>query len=236
MLTTELQDLRASYAGLLLSTETIRERLNAEEESRQDVAKALTPFPAAFAEIENLHTRQEEASEILTTIKQRVEVTADREKSLLTTMDSVHGGVGKLQSGMDGVYSEVKDISVAVSEMSTVQASARTSLQDFGKRMDTKFEEAAETARENSQRLENSSEDVVQVLQKMERNSQRSLWVFAIVLAILFIALVSFSAKLSQLGSSGAASSESLVNESPAQEAVGTALVGVEVLSDELEF
>lgn len=236
MLTTELQDLRASYAGLLLSTEAIRERFNAEEESRQDVAKALTPFPAAFAEIENLHTRQEEASEILTTIKQRVEVTADREKSLLTTMDSVHGGVGKLQSGMDGVYSEVKDISVAVSEMSTVQASARTSLQDFGKRMDTKFEEAAETARENSQRLENSSEDVVQVLQKMERNSQRSLWVFAIVLAILFIALVSFSAKLSQLGSSGAASSESLVNESPAQEAVGTALVGVEVLSDELEF
>ena len=64
MLSAELQDLRASYAGLLHSTEDIRERMELEKESSQTVVKALSPFPAAVAGIEKLQTRQEEATAV----------------------------------------------------------------------------------------------------------------------------------------------------------------------------
>lgn len=115
MLEAELQDLRASYAGLLHSTEDIRERMDMESESRQSVTKALSPFPAAVAGIEKLQSRQEEASEILTTIRERLDTSSDRDQSLLSAMDSIYGGVGELNAGVDAVHVGVDKVGEAVS-------------------------------------------------------------------------------------------------------------------------
>ena len=200
-LVTELQDLRASYAGLLNSTEDIKDRLETGRETHQSVTKALSPFPAAIASIEQLQTRQQEASEILTDIRERVDTTADRDDALLSTMDSVHGGVGKLQGEVGAVHTDVKKVTLAVSDIAVSQASVSADLGDFGKKMDIKFEQAEQSARENAERLGQSGDDVLIALRKMEKSSQRNLWVFASLLTVLFITLIAFSAKISKLGS-----------------------------------
>jgi uncharacterized protein YoxC len=250
MLAAELQDLRASYAGLLHSTDDIRERIELEKESRQSVTKALSPFPAAVAGIEKLQTRQEEASEILGTIRERLDDTSDREETLLKSMDSIHGGVGELQVDVSAVHSDVKQVTASVSDLLSGQVSASASLGDFGEKMEMRFEEAAKAAQQNADRLGQSSDDVLQVLRQMERTSQRGVWIFAGLIAVLFFALIGFSAKMSQLSSvvvpsepsvlpttsavsttsastdANAAENESLVTSEPV----------AEVLVDDLEF
>ena len=237
MLSAELQDLRASYAGLLHSTEDIRERMELEKENTRTVAKALSPFPAAVAGIEKLHTRQEEATEVLSSIRHRLDTTSDREESLLSSMDSIHGGFGKLQAEVGSIHSGVSQTAEGISEIAANQLTASVSLGDFGEKMETRFEEAAELAHKNSKRIEQSNDDVLLVLRQMERNSQRGLWIFASLLAILFVTLICFSAKMSQLGVSQAVAPSSMVEEPVSSEdSYVSSEPAAQVLVDELEF
>lgn len=225
-LAAELQDLRASYAGLLHSTEDMRERFELETESRHSVAKALTPFPAAVAGIERLQTRQEEASEILSSIRERISGTAERDEALLSTMDTIHGGVSVVQSG-------VEKVTEAVAGLAKTQLTAVASVGDLGDKMDARFEEAAEAAKKNAERLEQSSDDVLLVLRQMERNSQRGLWIFASLLAVLFIALICFSAKMSKMGMTSEATAP--VDSVP-EDVYAASDLDHQVLVDEMEF
>ena len=239
MLEAELQDLRASYAGLLHSTVDIREQFEQEKESRQIVAKALSPFPAAVAGIENLQTRQEEAGEILSTIRERLNTTSSREEEMLSSMDSIHGGVGKLQTEVGTVSLGMVKVTESVSGIAQGQVEVSSSLGHIDEKMDLRFEEAAKSAKSNAERVEKSGDEVLQVLRKVERNSQRGLWVFATLLAILFIALICFSAKMSQLTSEAVSEPEAVVSGPVvAQESLvsTTAEPAAEVLVDDFEF
>ena len=237
-LTTELQDLRASYAGLLHSTEDIRERMELERDNHKTVTKALSPFPAAVAGIEKLQTRQEEASEILSNIRERLDKTADRDETMLKSMDSIHGGVGELQTEVGAVHVDVKEVTASVSEIMAGQLSASASLGEFGEKMDFHFEEAAKTAQENVERIGQSSDDVLQVLRQMERNSQRGVWIFAGLIAILFFALIGFSAKMTQLSSAFSAQPavQPTVEAITQEEDLVVVEPAAEVLVDEFEF
>lgn len=241
MLSAELQDLRASYAGLLHSTEDIRDQMEAEKESQQTVAKALSPFPAAFAGIEKLRNRQEEASEVLVSIKDRLDTSSDRDKSLLGSMDSIGGGVDQLQSEVRTIQTSVSQVSEGLSELAACQLNASTSLSNFDNKLEDHFEEAAEVARNNAKSAKESSDDVLQMLRQMERNSQRGLWVFASLVAVLFIVLVCLSAKMSQLSGAGSVSSQtfdSLVVEEGVDtgSSLGANEAAAQVLLDDLEF
>lgn len=233
-LTAELQDLRASYAGLLHSTEDIRERMDLEKENHKTVTKALSPFPAAVAGIEKLQTRQEEASEILLNIREKLDSTSDRDATLLQSMDSIHGGVGSLKTEVGAVHTDVKAVTQSVAEIAAGQLTASASLGDFGEKMEARFEEAAQTARENADRMEQSSDDVLLVLKQMERNSQRGLWIFASLLAVLFVVLISFSAKMSQMNV--AAPATPVPEQVAAEESYLANEPAAEVLVDEFEF
>ncbi|GHC48911.1 hypothetical protein [Roseibacillus persicicus] len=230
-LAAELQDLRASYAGLLHSTEDIRDRFELETESRHNVAKALSPFPAAVAGIERLQTRQEEASEILTSIRERIGSTVERDQKMLTSMDAIHGGVNVVQSG-------VEKVNQAVAGLAENQMTAVASVGDLGSRMDAHFEKVAEAAKQNTERLEQSSDDVLTVLRQMERNSQRGLWIFATLLAVLFVALVCFSAKMSQLEATQTEiPSAGVATGTPSEsESYAASDSDAQVLVDEFEF
>lgn len=195
VLENELRDLRASYAALLHSTEDIRERLDAEEESRQTVQRALSPFPAAVAGLENIRTRQEEAGEILLNIRERMETTADRDEEVMASLGFLNGGVKDLQSGVTQVSEVVQEVAQGQSEMSA-------SLGSLGTGFTEKLEEvksSTEAAQKSSERVEQSTGDVLEVLKKMEVNHQRGLWIFASLIGILFVVLVCFAAKLSQV-------------------------------------
>ena len=240
MLEAELQDLRASYAGLLHSTEEIREHFDLDKESRESVTKALSPFPSAIAGIEDLQTRQEEASEILTSIRDRLSTTTNREEALLASMDSIHGGVGKLESEVGAVNLGIEKVTGVVSEIAEGQVAASTNLGKFDEKMELRFEEAAKSAQANAERLEHSGDEVLQVLRQLERNSQRGLWVFASVLAVLFIALICFSAKMSQLTSQALEEPAVIAAPEVAIASTESSLIATEpvaqVLSDDFEF
>ena len=240
MLEAELRDLRASYAGLLHSTEDIREQFELEKESRESVTKALSPFPSAVAGIETLQTRQEEAGVILGTIRERLSKTADREESLLSSMDSIHGGFGKLQSKVGAVHLGVEKVTETVSGIAEGQVEVGTNLGKFDKKMDLRFEEAAKSAQANAERLEQSGDEVLQVLRQMERNSQRGLWIFASVIAVLFIALICFSAKMSQLTAESAEAPEAIAAPAIATDLSQDTLVATDpvaqVLEDDFQF
>lgn len=239
MLTAELKDLRSSYAGLLLSTEEIREQLEEERGRHKEITQVLSPFPGAIENIEVVKTRQEEASEILTTIRERLDKASDRDSSLLESMDQVHGGIVSLTTGVGTVNAGMQEVAKNVSEVAAGQASAQAVIGDFGVKMEKRFEKAAELARKNAERVEQSSDDVLLVLKQMERNSQRGLWIFAILLAVLFFILIGFSAKMSQLGSkaegspaTGAASESQTTSE----QGLLVSEPAAEVLVDEFEF
>ncbi|MGJ8723113.1 MAG: hypothetical protein ACSHYB_01035 [Roseibacillus sp.] len=238
MLKAELQDLRASYAGLLHSTEDIREQFEAEKEERKGVAKALSPFPAAVAGIENLQTRQEEAGEILSTIRERLDSTVNRDESLLSAMDSVHGGVGKLQTEVGAVNVGVEKVTEVVSGIAEGQIEVGASIENFDKKMELRFEEAATSAQVNVERMEQSGDEVLQVLRQMERNSQRGLWIFASLLAILFVALICFSANVNRLTSSAVVEPVSAPVTAPAvvEESLIPSEPVAQVLEDDFEF
>ena len=218
MLEAELRDLRASYAGLLHSTEDLREQVELDKESRESVTKALSPFPSAVAGIEDIQTRQEEAGEILGSIRERLATTSSREESLLSSMDSIHGGFGKLQTEMGSVNLGVGKMTKAVSGIAEGQAEASAHLGRFSEKIELRFKEAARSAQANAERVEQSGDEVLQVLRQVERNSQRGLWIFATLLAVLFIGLICFAAKLSQFTSEAVVEPEGL----PALEAVAT--------------
>lgn len=234
MLEAELQDLRASYAGLLHSTEDIREQFELEKEERQGVTKALSPFPAAVAGIENLQTRQEEAGEILSTIRERLDSKVNRDESLLSSMDSIHGGVGKLQSEVGTVNIGVEKVAAVVSGIAEGQAEVNANLGDFDEKLDLRFEEAATSAQVNAKRMEQSGDEVLQVLRQMERNSQRGLWIFASLLVILFIALICFSSNVNRLTSAAV----SAPTETPAvvEDPLVSSKPVAQVLQDDFEF
>ena len=241
MLEAELRDLRASYAGLLHSTEDIREQIVQNKEDRENFNNALSPFPSAAAGIESLQTRQEEASEILTSIRDRVTLTGDREDSLYTTMDSVHGGVGKLQSQVGAVNVGVEVVTQTVFGIVEEQGEVKENLSNFDEKVERRFKEAALTAQANAERVEQSGDEVLQVLRQVERTSQRGLWIFATVLAVLFIALICFSAKMSQLTSEvieepAAAEVSAEVVATPAEDSLVAAEPVAQVLNDDFEF
>lgn len=198
MLSAELQDLRASYAGLLHSTEDIRDRMDHEKENRENITQALSPFPAAVAGIERLQTRQEEAREVLGTIRERLDLTSSRDETLLSSMERIHGGVDELSSDVGAVHTGIETVSKSMTSIVAAQSAASASLGDFGEKMEQRFDQAAVTAKVNAERFGQSSDDVLQVLRQMERNSQRGVWIFAALIAVLFFALIGFSAKMSE--------------------------------------
>lgn len=192
MLENELRDLRASYAGLLHTTEDIRERLDEEQESRQTVQRALSPFPAAVAGLESIRTRQEEAGEILLNIRERLQTTADRDEEVMTSLGFLNGGVEELQSGVSKVSEVVKEVAHGQTEMSA-------SLGNLGSGMTEQLAEmrsSSDAARKSSERVEQSTGDVLQVLKKLEASHQRGLWIFASLVGVLALVLICFAAKL----------------------------------------
>lgn len=195
VLENELRDLRASYAGLLHSTDDIRDRLDADEESRQTVQRALSPFPAAVAGLESIRTRQEEAGEILLNIRERMATTADRDEEVMTSLGFLKGGVKDLQNGVTQVSEVVHEVAQGQSKMSA-------SLGDLGTGFTEKLEavkSSTEAAQKSSERVEQSTSDVLEVLKKMEVTQQRGLWIFASLIGVLFVVLICFAAKLSQV-------------------------------------
>ena len=193
-LAAELQDLRASYAGLLSSTEDIREKLEQDSVGYQSITKALSPFPSAVAGIGKLQERQKEDSEILGDIRERIDAKDNRDATLLASMDTIQGGVGSIQS-------EVKTVTHGLADLAEKQLGAVASLGDLGSQIDNRLKKAEKAAEKNADRMEQSSDDVLQVLRQMERNGQRGVWIFATLLAVLFVALLCFSAKVSQVSS-----------------------------------
>lgn len=192
MLEQELKDLRASYAGLLHATDEIRERFEAEAESRQSVQKALSPFPAAILGIETIQTRQDEAGEILLTIRERVTSSAERDEEVMASLGFLTEGVGSIQSGVGKVDERIGTLAEG-------QAATTESLGTLGTQMETRFEEVKEVTRESGERLEQNSEDVLVALRKIEASSQRGLWIFASLLGAVVIALICFAAAMGQL-------------------------------------
>ena len=239
MLSAELQDLRASYAGLLHSTEEMREQFDSEKESRLSVTEVLSPFPAAVAGLEKMQTRQLETNEVLGNIRERLSQSDNRDKSLLSSLDSIDGGVGKLETEVGVVNVGVEKVNKVVSDIAEGQVEVSANLNKFDKKMESRFEEAAKSAKTNSERIEQSGDEVLQVLRQMERNSQRGLWIFATLIAVLFIALICFAANVSRLTSSSLIEPESAPAVETAQTAddslVSAEPVG-EVLSDDFEF
>ena len=202
MLSSELQDLRASYAGLLQSTETIKDHLVKGSQDVQVRTEPISPFPNAVKGIETIQTRQEEASEILSHIRHRLEKSKVRDEQLVNTLDKVHGGVDAIQGDLSSVRKDVKGVNTGVAKIVASQTAAVASLGDFRQKMEKKFQEVADTARANVDRLEGSSDDVLKALQRMEKNSQRLLWVFSSLTAVLFFVLVVISANMGKFQTS----------------------------------
>ena len=104
-------------------------------------------------------------------------------------MDSIHGGFGKLQTEVGTVSLGMAKVNKTVSKIAEGQVAVASKMGNFDEKMDLRFEEAAQSAKSNAERVEQSGDEVLQVLRKVERNSQRGIWIFATLLAILFIAL-----------------------------------------------
>ena len=227
-LNSELQDLRASYAGLLSSTESIKDSLVTlkdapkaviqpvkTEKASATVSKTIQPFPNPIPRLEKLQTRQDEAAEVLTSIRKSLDEGTKKNEKLETTLNSVQTGVGKLQGEIGNVRSEVKGFTKSVTKIAEKQATTSANLGDLGKKVDERFEEAATTARENLERLENSGEDMLNVLRDMEKNSQRYLWVFAVLFTVLFVLLIAFSIRVGQNQASRRSSSPEALASAP---------------------
>lgn len=194
MLEQELQDLRASYAGLLHATNDIRERFDIETESRQSVQKALSPFPAAVLGIEAIQTRQEEAGEILLNIRERLVTTADRDEEVMASLGFLTEGVNSIQSGVGKVDERIGSLAEG-------QAATTESLGNLGTQIESRLEEVKLVTRESGERFEQSSEDVLNALRKIEASSQRGLWIFASLLGAIVVALICFAAAMGQMKS-----------------------------------
>ncbi len=197
-LVAEVQELRASYAGLLNATEDIREikeSLQHDAERRESVQKILSPFPTAMKGIERLQTRQEEAGEILTTIRESIGESAEKDDALLRSMDSLQESVAQLQTGVESVDHVVGDFS-RNQKQSSEALSER--LGEWNAKMNHQIKEVAQVSQKSCERVEESNGDVLATLRQMEKNSQRGLWIFASLLAIVFITLVCIGARVGQ--------------------------------------
>lgn len=192
MMEQELQDLRASYAGLLQATSDIREQNEVAAESRKSVEKALSPFPAAISGIATIQTRQEEAGEILLNIRERVTTTAERDEEVMASL-------GFLTEGMDSIQSGVGKVDDRIGSLAEGQAATTESLDSLGHQIESQLEDVKVVTRESGERLEQNSEDVLVALRKIEASNQRGLWIFASLLGAVVVALVCFAAAMGQL-------------------------------------
>jgi chromosome segregation ATPase len=237
LLVNELQNLRVSYAGLLKTTEKIREHIDHENEGRRSVEKALSPFPDAVAGIAKIQTRQEEAGETLASIREELTSTAERDEEVMTKL-------GFLSNGVETICESVGKVDERIGEVVEYQAATTASLGTLGTDMESHFEEVKTTTRKSGERIEQSNGDVLSALRKVEASSQRALWIFSSLLAAIVVALIVFAAQVGQLGET------SQVPVAPAVEpaAIGSsdtatpeAVAAPEsddaiVLSDELDF
>lgn len=225
-LANELQDLRASYAGLLHTTEDLRERMDGAAVERKTVEQALSPFPSAVAGIEKIKDRQEEAGEVLDNIRERLMTTAERDEALMTSLGFLNDGVGDLKGDVGGIASDVGKVNDLVSNVVQKQDSVVDNLGSLSSEMTSHFEDVKAVTEERSERIEQSNEDVLLVLKNMQTNHQRGLWIFASLLGALFVILVCFAA---QFGSMAAAEEPELV---PALEELSEESSGAEMASD----
>ena len=196
MLFAELRDLRASYAGLLQTTKELRAGAKKQKATHETVNRALSPFPEAVKGLKDVSARQEEAGEILINLREKLRQSEKQDERLYTSVDRVATGV----SGLEGSVSKVNDTVLGIA---TQQKGAATSLENLGKKLARGFDDAATVARQNAERIEQANDDVLDVLRQMEKNSQRGLWIFASLLAVLFVALICFSAKVSGMAVEG---------------------------------
>ncbi|MBK1834592.1 hypothetical protein [Roseibacillus ishigakijimensis] len=251
-LTAELQELRVTYESLLDSADEFRERFDQEEKNRQLMAKVLSPFPAAVEGIATIQSHQVKAEESLSVLHESALQSARREETLLGNLDRVEGGVGQLQAGVEGIQTGVGQlqtgvngvqvgmdrIAEVVAGIASGQQGTQASLGALGQQIDLRFQEAGEEARESARRMEKSSGDVLSVVRDLERNTQRGLWIFAGLLALLFVALLAFSAKVTALGAPAAPAETPAEVEATAAAAVEASSAGEEdaVVAEDYQF
>ncbi|MDP0490680.1 MAG: hypothetical protein Q7Q71_06495 [Verrucomicrobiota bacterium JB023] len=184
LLLAELTELKSNYSDLLAETKEIRERLEVDGEERHAaMAEAVAPFPDAIKDIKAVRASQKEAADILLKIRDQVQSTAERDGKVLDAMETLNGGLGRVDSSVATVNESVGSLSLQVGQ-------AKESTLEGVERIDKRVKNLSEDSRERSERIVQGSNEMKSTLNRMERNGQRALWVCAILLAAVLVMLM----------------------------------------------